>query len=234
MRWLHITSFTAFLATAACGGSASGVAGPSQPTVPVAAPSVTPTPAGRHIYGLVTDGDDGSPIASAAVSSLYSSFPPTATDGNGYFDLAAAVGTGSPPFNYLTITKPGYDPTYTSATGNRDERHDFHLYRPLNASAGNTTVVALSDDNSFCGLDDEFRCRAVYVAIPSTGTLVMDSSANDPTGSVWLVVGTIAYPYHSVTHLEIPVTTGSVVAAYLLRDWSAPPGIATLRTTLSN
>jgi hypothetical protein len=186
------------------------------------------------VFGIVTDGDDTSPIGGATVAALYSSFPSASTDGNGYFDLVASVASGAYPVNYLTITKPGYDRTDTWVSGNRDERRDFHLYRPLNISAGVSTQVGLSDDNSLCGLDDEFRCRTVYIGIPSNGTLVMDTAANDSTGLYWLMIGDPQYPFHGVTHLETPATAGSVVIVKVLRDWSAPSGFATLRTTLAN
>jgi hypothetical protein len=234
MRIRCLVLFAAVVAMTACGASAPGPAAPSQAASPPSVPSPAPVSSGRHIYGVVADGDNGSPIAGATVAAQYSSFPPAVTDGNGYYDLEAARAAGAYPVNYLTIAKPGYDRTLAWASGSGDERHDFRLYRPLQTTAGSTIQLALNEYSSFCGLDDEFRCRVVYIAIPAGGTLVMETSASDSTGPYWLMIGDPQYPFHGVTHLETPVTGSATVAVQVLRDWTAPAGVVTLRTTLSN
>jgi len=234
MRSRCFVLFAAVVAMTACGTSTSGPAGPSQPSSPASVPSLAPATSGRHIYGVVADGDNGSPIAGAMVTAQLSSFPPAETDDNGYYDLVATVGSGAYPANYLTIAKPGYDRTLAWASGNRDERHDFRLYRPLQATAGSTVELALNEYSSFCGYDDEFKCRVVYIAVPAGGTLVMETSASDSTGPYWLLIGDPQYPFHGVTRLETPVTASATVAVQVLHDWTAPAGVVTLRTTLSN
>jgi Carboxypeptidase regulatory-like domain len=233
MRWKCRGWLGVILVTTACGGRAPNNASASPAIASPTAPTSMPVVFNHHLYGVVADGDDRSPVAGASVAALNSSLRPATTDGNGYYDLEVLGAAGTYPGNELTITKPGYDGTHGWIEGNQDQRHDFRLYRPFTISAGSSANVALSSDNSSCGLDDEFQCRLVYVAVPSSGTLVLDTSSGDSGGPYWLVIGNVQYPFHGVTHVEIPVASGSTVGAQVMHDWTAPAGSTLLRTTLS-
>jgi hypothetical protein len=233
MRWKYEAWAGVLLLMTACGGRAPNQTSPSPTVSSPTAPTSAAAAASRHVYGVIADGDDGSPVAGASVSAVNSALPSKLTDGNGYFDLETPTGGGSYPGNELVVSRAGYDGTRAWIAGNQNQRHDLRLYRPLNITAGSSTSVALSADNSSCGFDDEFQCRPVYIAAPSNGTLVMDIDPGDASGPSWLLIGNLQYPFHGVTHAEIPVTPGSTVIAQILRDWTAPPNLVTLRTTLS-
>ena len=63
------------------------------------------------------------------------------------------------------------------AAGTGDTTQDFRLYRIISITAGETVHSALTSDNSLCGFEEEFRCRAVHVLVPSSGTLSIPSRA---------------------------------------------------------
>jgi hypothetical protein len=220
-------------AITSCGGHAPALpVAPSPATAPAPQPQAAPSGI-VHGIGVVTDGDSGAPIAGATVTQPFSSVTPATTDGNGYYDIAVSESVwdyGIP----IWISKPGYDDTHGWADANDGKRHDFRLFRPITIAAGAATHVTISADNSLCGFDDDYRCRLVRVAAPSSGTLVVQSTADNPAKPIWLVTGTdVGLNVASTTNLSIPVTAGAVVDVLLYRFWSPPPTDAgTITTTL--
>lgn len=220
---LRAVECVGWLAAAVLIAGCAGHAGPAAPTR---------TESRRHVYGIVTDGDDASPVAGAMVTEPSSLFVPVSTDGNGYYTFDTAP--RAYPGTSVNIAKTGYDVTYGWVAGIDDERHDFRIYRQLNVTAGSIVHVGLSDDSSLCDFDDEFRCRPVHIASATSGTLTVEMSVNDSTHPCWLLLGDARFPVHPVTRAEMPVTSGTVLTLQLLRDTPAPPVVVELRTSLSN
>ena len=183
---------------------------------------------------MVADGDDGTPVAGAMVTQPFASTSPVMTDGNGSYALSttlAAGDFGTP----VWISKAGYDDTHGWADGRNDGRHDFRLYRPVTIDAGESARTAITGDSSMCGFDFEYRCRVVRVRIRSTGTLILQTAADNPAGPLWLLIGSdvVNYPVPAVTRLETSATAGAIVTVLIFRPWNpAPNDTGTLRTAL--
>jgi hypothetical protein len=129
-------------------------------------------------------------VPDARVEVVVSASPAAVTDGNGYFDLAATLLVSGHVFGTgVTITKAGYEDTHTWAAGLNDVTQDFRLYPIMNMAAGEAAHLAITPDNSLCGIEEEFRCRTVHVVMPSSGTLVLDTIAEDPSNAFWIVIG---------------------------------------------
>ena len=178
------------------------------------------------------------PVAGATMTAYGSS--PFVTDSSGSYHTSATV--PPPPFHYfgtsVTIAKAGYEDTHGWAAGTGDTTQDFRLYRITSVTAGETLRLTLSSENSLCGLDDEFRCRAIHILVPSTGTLVLDTLTADPATPFWISLGgpaDVHYPHQGVTHVTRSLTGGSTVLIQIMRPWQPLPTPLefTLRTSLA-
>jgi hypothetical protein len=235
MRWLRLSPVCVVVTVLSCGGSSSGgPAAPSATTAPSPAPRAPlPPPTTRLLSGVVADGDAGTPVAGATVSQAFTSTLPVMTDGNGSYALSTTLGTGD--FGTpVWISKPGYDDTHGWADRN-DARHDFRLYRPVTLDAGESVRTAITGDSSMCGFDFEYRCRLVRVRIPATGTLILETAADNPAGPLWLLIGSdvVNYPVQTATRLETSATAGAIVTVLIFRPWNPTPNdTGTFRTAL--
>jgi hypothetical protein len=238
-RWAWIGWIGLCLTVAACGTHAPGqVTGPSSQVTSPPTPSPAPTPpapATRLIDGVLTDGDDGTPIAGAVLAGLFLSAARFTTDGNGYFVMSAPLYAGDNG-TFVSITKPGYEDTLGWADARNDGRHDFRLFRPVTIVAGDTAHFTLNNDSSLCGSEGEYRCRSLHITAPTTGTLIIDTLASDGTGPSWLVIGETQYPFRGLTHLETAVGAGSTVTVHVYHTWPPAPSVSdvAIKTTLSN
>ena len=209
-----------------CGGRGASLPAAPSPTTTSTTSTVPPPslPAVmRHLDGVITDGDAGAPISGATVTQPYSSSAAATTDVNGHYTIAARL-TGADFGTFVWVSKPGYEDTHSFAGGNNDGRYDFKLYRPVTITAGTAIRMAITADNSMCGFDDEFRCRLLHVTTPTTGTLIVETAADNPADPLWVKLGTdVDYPVTFVTSLRVPATAGDVVTLLVFRPWSPPP-----------
>lgn len=220
---------TIVLATA-CSGQ------PQVPTAPSPTPAIQPTPAPspqapmRQILGLVLD-EGGAPVRAATVSTSDGPGGTTTSDDNGFYQVTARVnGDG----NGLTITKTGYDKTYGWAEGTSDVRQNFYLYTPIPLTAGQEVHLTLTSDNSMCGLEDEFRCRAISILMQTDGKLAVDAVPDDPRETFSLSLGgpgDVNYPVGGNTTGAVG-TAGQTIAVEVLHGWNRSPAGVTIRTSL--
>lgn len=226
-RWRCVSLLGVLMAVTSCGGRGSSLpAAPSATTTTsttsTAAPPSLPAVV-RHLDGVITDGEAGVPISGATITQPYSSSTPATTDVNGQYTIAARL-TGGDFGTFVWISKPGYEDTHSFAAGSNDGRFDFKLYRPVTMTAGTAIRTAITADNSMCGFDDEFRCRLLHVTAPTTGTLIVETAADNPADPLWVKLGTdVDYPVTTVTSLRVPATAGDVVTLLVFRPWSPPP-----------
>jgi hypothetical protein len=223
---LRASALPALMLAAACGGDPT--AAPSAPTPVASNPSSAPqppTPVTRHLNGLVLD-ESGMPLPGARVEVFSASSSPAVTDGNGYYDLAAMLMVSGHVFGTdVTITKAGYEDTHAWVPGLDDLTQDFRLYRIMNITAGQSVHLAITPDNSLCGFEEEFRCRTLHVVAPSSGTLVLDTIADDPSTAFWIVIGdrfNVQYPFRGVIHISVSMNEQSTATVQILRPWQAP------------
>src|SRR5262252_953951 len=233
-RWRCASLLGVLITVTACGGR-----GPSLPAAPSATTTTSTVPPAplpavvRHLDGVITDGDNGALISGATVTQPYSSSTPATTDVNGHYAIAARL-TGGDFGTFVWMSKPGYEDTHSFAAGSNDGRYDFKLYRPVTITAGSGIRMAITADNSMCGFDDEFRCRLLHVTTPTSGTLIVETAADNPAAPLWVKLGTdVDYPVTSVTSLRVPATAGDVVTLLVFRPWSPPPSdTGTINTTM--
>lgn len=224
---LRALALSAIVLAGACSGHpAPAPSAPSPAPNPSQPPRPSPTPVTRHLNGVVRD-ENGVPVPGARLEMFASSSAPVVTDGNGYYDMAAALLVSGQVFgNELTITKAGYETTHAWVPGLDDTTQDFRVYHVLTLAAGDSVHLAIDPDNSLCGLDDEFRCRTIRVVMPSSGTLALETIADDPSNAFWLAIGEsfqFQYPFALRTQISTSMAAGSTVPVQVLRPWQAPP-----------
>ena len=130
----------------------------------------------------MTEDDQPVPAATVNISS-----PVTATtDGEGVYQLDVyqlALWAG----NWGWVTHPLYEDTRKIvpwAPGQADVTQNCRLYRSMTLVAGEAARLAISPNNSVCTNDDaEFLYRMVHVTMPSSGTLLLDTIADDPSNT---------------------------------------------------
>jgi carboxypeptidase family protein len=213
---------------------------PSTPTfVPPAIPYVT-----RHFSGVVLT-EDGRPVPAATVSFPVSNTGTNyeanvTTDGNGFYQLA--LHQPSPwSGTHARVSQILYDDTEVDVAfgpGQTDVTKNFRLYRSMTLPAGESAHLAITPDNSLCWNPDddlgEYLCRKVHVTVPSSGTLVLDTIADDPSNTFWLSIDLVQSPFQYVTHLSRSVDTATTVVVLVLRPWNITvAGSFTLRTAFA-
>jgi hypothetical protein len=81
-----------------------------------------------------------------------------------------------------------------------DVTQNFRLYRSVTLAAGESVHLAITPDNSWCTSDEvSFVCRIVHVTVQTSGTLVLDDIADDPSNTFWLSIGDLE-SFQKVTH----------------------------------
>jgi hypothetical protein len=173
----------------------------------------------RHFKGVVLTEDDH-PVPAATVK-IGSSLTAT-TDGNGVYQLDL-----SEPAQWLGewgwVTHTLYEDTEKGvryAPGQTDVTQNFRLYRSMTLAAGDSAHLAITPDNSVCTNDDDvYICRKVHVSVPSGGTLVLDTIADDPSNTFWLL--SLDDYFHDATpkdtHLSSYMDTAKTVVVLVLR-----------------
>ena len=193
----------------------------------------------RHFSGVVLTEDD-QPVPAATVSFLPSGTPRNeehaTTDGNGFYQLtldqpASWAGT------YASVTQALYEDTLRVtvpwAPDQTDVTKNFRLYRSVTLAAGESVHLAITPDNSVCESDEvSFVCRIVHVTVPTSGTLVLDAIADDPSNTFWLSIGDLE-SFQKVTHLSTSIDTATTVVVRVLRPPNIAGGGFTLKTALA-
>jgi len=219
--------------TSACGGTTSA---PTYVLPPVQYVTL-------NFNGVVLT-DDGRPMPDATVSiarSGPSSLPVNATtDGSGSYKLALDLPASWAGVNSARITHPLYDDTVNInvswVPGHTDVTKNFRLYRSIMA-AGQSAHLAITRDNSNGGDNGEMFYRLVHVTVPSSGTLVVDAIADDPSNTFRVSIGD--YPNYPVpTHVSRSIDTATtvvVMVAVCLNycSESSMTGRFTLKTALA-
>ena len=209
----------------------------TQPSAPSRVPSVQLVT--RHFSGVVLT-EDGGPVAAATVSFQPSGTPRneehTTTDGNGLYQLtldqpASWAGT------YASVTQALYEDTLRVtvpwAPDQTDVTKNFRLYRSVTLATGESAHLAITPDNSWCTSDEtSFVCRIVHVTVPTSGTLVLDTIADDPSNTFWLAIGDVD-SFQKVTHLSRSMDTATTVVVMVLRPDSIVGGSFTLETAFA-
>jgi hypothetical protein len=211
----------------------------TQPSAPSVSPVQSSPLVMRHFRGLVLS-EDGQPVPGATVS-LQPSLTPrnvesATTDSNGVYQMVL----DQPPSygTWGTVTHPLYEDTLKVVPwvpSQTDVTQNFPLYRTMTLAAGDSSHLAITPDNSLCVADEaEFLCRKVHVTVPSSGTLVLDTIADDPANTFWLSVGVVPESGPSVTHVSTAIATATTVVVFVLRPRDvAIGGGFTLKTALA-
>ena len=211
----------------------------TQPMAPTGVPPATGYVT-RHFSGVVLT-EDGRPVPGATVFITWSgpsSRPVNATtDGNGFYQLALDQPASSAGTTGANVTHPLYDDSVNIyvywAPGQTDVTKNFRLYRSTMA-AGESSHLAITRDNSEGGDEGEFLYRKVHVTVPSSGTLVLDTIADDSSNALGLTIGD--YPNYPVqTHVSTSIgtaTTVVVVVAGPSKNIAGAEGF-TLKTALA-
>ena len=103
----------------------------------------------------------------------------------------------------------------------------------MTLAAGESVHLAITPDNSVCESDEvSFVCRIVHVTVPTSGTLVLDAIADDPSNTFWLSIGDLE-SFQKVTHLSTSIDTATTVVVRVLRPPNIAGGGFTLKTALA-
>jgi hypothetical protein len=206
----------------------------TQPSAPSGVPPVQLVT--RHFSGVVLT-EDGGPVPAATVT-----FPPgspggwanATTDGNGFYQMALDQ-PASWAGTHARVTQALYDDTAVVVPwlpSQTDVTQNFRLYRSALA-AGESAHLAITPDNSWCTSDEvSFVCRIVHVTVPTSGTLVLDAIADDPSNTFWLSIGDLE-SFQKVTHLSTSTDTATTVVVRVLRPPNIDGGGFTLKTAFA-
>jgi hypothetical protein len=153
------------LATA-CGGSS--------PTGTTQLPAVPPNPI--LLTGRVTDGTTSAPISGATV--LINGRYTTTTDSSGNYSVSFLDAGNNPNIIYVSANNYDVDYHYIRATS-----QNVHLYRFVRITAGDSTVVTITPDDSLCvnnlqdspGWGPDYLCRGLRVVAPSNGVMTLEA-----------------------------------------------------------
>jgi hypothetical protein len=225
---------------------ASACSGSRSPTAPAATPSPTPAPIPApvpppistfHLTGVATD-DDGNPVAGAniTIQPYQTTRVPSVsvvTDGAGFYSVdfdamryfpGGWVATSRAEKSaYELSTNYIYPATGTSQTA----LQNVHLYRIRRIAAGASLSLTVLPDDTFCGFNDEWRCRTVRIAAPTDGMMTVEviptESAAALTGlEMFVVVSMGSPPYRCCSRTaSLPVVAGTEVVANVLLEWTA-------------
>jgi hypothetical protein len=207
----------------------------TQPSAPTGVPPVQLVT--RHFSGVVLT-EDGRPVPAATISftpGTIGGWAYATTDGNGSYQMgldqpASWAGT------HATVSHPLYDDTVNKlvpwATDRTDVTQNFRLYRSALA-AGESAHLAITPDNSLCTGDNlGFLCRKVHVTVPSSGTLMLDTIADDPSNTFWVAIGDVD-SFQKVTHLSRSMDTATTVVVMVLQPPNIVAGGFTLKTAFA-
>jgi hypothetical protein len=191
----------------------------------------------RHFSGVVLT-EDGGPVPAATVT-----FTPgnpggwanATTDGNGFYQMALDQ-PASWAGTHARVTQALYEDTAVVVPwlpSQTDVTQNFRLYRSVTLAAGESAHLAITPDNSLCTGDSlGFVCRTVHVTVPSSGTLVLDTIADDPSNTFWLAIGDVD-SFQKVTHLSRSMDTATTVVVMVLRPDNIVAGSFTLETAFA-
>jgi hypothetical protein len=213
-----------------------GACGPGDGTLspglePVA-PGPNDPPANGGLRGVVSN-DEHIGVVDAAIVIGTSPIGPatTFTDSVGGYVIAGfrlpTLGDGA---GYVRATKDGYEPDIRFITR---LSQDFHLYRLIRLTAGQSAAVRVAsddmpcvDDNVAAPLSERWVCRWVHIVVPTAGTLTVEARPTevvDAKTGLWLFwPGTPTVPGTSAccdaTTASIAVPAGAeATAAVLMR-----------------
>ncbi len=215
-----------------------------------------------ELTGSITD-DDGKAVANAklTVEFLLSDAPFTGfsdvsglTDGAGRYriDFIAVPGamhgpTGTNDAVALSyVSSSGYegDVRYILAT-TQDVSQDVHLHRISRMTAGESTVVTVTPNDTICDNNaqdqhpwsPESVCRSVRIVAPSDGVMALEAVAIDSGTHPPLEVE-VATNGRGCACLANPtsisVTAGTEVKASIEIDWGSPSQSFTLTTSMAH
>jgi hypothetical protein len=194
------------------------------------------------VTGIVSD-DDGSTVAGATVTfqsnPIGGSEPVTTaaqTDSSGRYALTF-VGVASTA--NLAVVHDGYErssvgivlPVAGTVTAN------IVLRRILRIAAGDALAVSV-DGKTLCGLEDEWICRTVRVAVTTAGastlTLQVTAAGLQPAvGVASPAHPTVVLPYPCCgTQVQTAVSGGDELIVDVMLPWTSHTGVVTLRTSL--
>jgi len=214
------------ISTVACGSQGSPT--PPSPVTSMATPIQVST-SSFHLTGIVTD-DDGGPVTGATVTVqpwVYGvNVSPVSgmTDGTGFYRIDfdagrdAAGGVG-----FVKGESSGHDPSYyyLRPTG-QNASQNLHLYRIIRITAGESTVVTVLPGDTLCGDNDQFVCRTLHVAVPSSGTLTIAAVPNSLATNDGLEISGFGQIYQCCSlAVTIPLTGRTEVVLNVGEWWTS-------------
>jgi hypothetical protein len=223
-----VIALVAPLVVSACNRSATSA--PTTPSPRLAdASSATTMP--FHLSGIATDGDY-QPVPAVRVdvypwvggSALYGSIVSTLTDASGAYVVDFnAVRSASGAVAGLLTDKAGYEPDdrgFIRPSGSTAVQ-SLRIYRIRRLVPGESTHIVVAPDDPHCGIDDEWVCRTVRVTSSSSGTIMIETVADN--GAAPLSGLEVWRPSYSccAPHQTISVSAGVEVIAHVLMVWTA-------------
>lgn len=108
-------------------------------------------------------------------------------------------------------------------------RKDFHVYQPIQITAGQDVHLTLSSDNSLCGIEDEFHCLTIVVSMPVDGKVAAEAVPDDSQQRVSMSVDG---PSNGGDRTGAVGKAGEAIKLVVSIDWTAPTAGVTARTSI--
>jgi hypothetical protein len=236
---LQQSGFTVTVSATNYASQAIGVTLTSNQTLPFRLnPPPTPT---FSLTGRVTDSTSSGPIPGAIVS-INGRYTGT-TDSLGNYSVAGFLDAGG-NYNFTYVSANGYASDYRYIRGTSQ---NVHLYRIARITAGDSTVVTVTPDDTLCvnnvhdtlGLGPDYVCRSVRVVAPSDGVMTVEAVSTQAGAHPPLEVETVGALSCCSERLgnptSIPVTGGTeVVVNVEMAVGSTSSQSFTMKTSMSS
>jgi hypothetical protein len=221
----------------------------------------TVQPMAFALTGTAAD-DDGQPVVNANLylDFLTSDVPGTyyahasgVTDGAGFYriDFTAVPGAMHGPSGtnnaiaFGGLSKSGYDGDSRYVLGTtHDVSQNFHLHRIKRMTAGESTVVTVSPDDTICNNNtqdfhpwpQEFVCRSVHVMAPSDGVMTLEAFSTQggahPPLELEIVGGDACCSLQNPRSIQVTAGTEVVVSVEMVWGSTASQSF-TLNTSIT-
>ena len=220
--------------------------GSELPTTPSAVPAATPTqvvpppPATITVQlsGTVVDGNGAAvPAATVTVRPFIPVRPApalsTTTAADGTYSFIFENAARQFDVASVQVEKAGYEPVKRVVAPASVVLQTVRIHPITTIALGDARILVTPED-AFCGLEDEWLCRTVWVVAPGDGFLTVDVIAVNPgTRPAVDLNRTFAFPYAATR--SIPVNAGARVRVDVFGlYWQATVSEAfTVRTTIT-
>jgi hypothetical protein len=226
----------AALVAPACGNDSLMTPSPVFDAAPVRGMPSPPPTLVVQLSGRVVDAD-GYAVPAATVTARPlnpAAILSTITDSGGNYNFTFEHAPGFFNVAPIYVEKVGYESVSRFVAGASTDVQVVRVHPITSVAAGEILTLIVTSEDAFCGFDDEWLCRTVWVTTPTDGTLTAEVTGLNPATHPAVDLNrAFALPYSATR--SIPVKAGARVRVDVLGlSWqSSARETFTVHTTLT-